>query len=155
MNITLAEAEEADVSSSCEAILRSLPAWFGIEASLQEYVRDAAEHPTLLAHEAGEPAFGFVTLREHFASSYEVHCLAVHADRRRKGCGLALMQAAEAWAKARGARFMQVKTIAAGHPSAAYAETRAFYERAGYVPLEVLEDLWHPSNPCLQLIKAL
>jgi len=152
MNITLAQG---DVSSECEAILRSLPAWFGIEDSLLEYVRDTALHPTWVVHETDGPAFGFVTLREHFASSFEAHCLAVHADRRRGGWGLALMQAAEAWAKARGARFMQVKTIAARHPSAAYAETRAFYERAGYAPLEVFPELWHPRNPCLQLIKAL
>ncbi|HSI50653.1 MAG TPA: GNAT family N-acetyltransferase [Ideonella sp.] len=152
MNITLANS---DVSSQCEAILRSLPAWFGIEESLLEYVRDTALHPTWVAHEADAPAFGFVTLREHFPSSFEVHCLAVQADRRGGGCGLALMQTAEAWAKARGARFMQVKTIAAAHPSEAYAETRVFYERAGYLPLEVFPDLWHPRNPCLQLIKAL
>ncbi|GAA0741216.1 GNAT family N-acetyltransferase [Ideonella azotifigens] len=152
MNITLSQG---DVSSRCEAILRSLPDWFGIEESLLEYVRDSVLHPTWVAQDTDGPAFGFITLREHFPSSFEVHCLAVHADRRRSGCGLALMQASEAWAKTRGARFMQVKTIAAGHPSLAYAETRAFYERVGYLPLEVFPDLWHPRNPCLQLIKAL
>jgi hypothetical protein len=34
------------VSSAAAQILRGLPAWFGIEASLLEYVRDTERLPT-------------------------------------------------------------------------------------------------------------
>jgi len=46
-----------------------------------------------------------------------------------------------------------VKTIAASHPSAAYAQTRAFYSRMGYLAVEVFPELWSAANPCLQMVK--
>ena len=49
----------------------------------------------------------------------------------------------------------QVKTLAASHPSPEYAQTRAFYEALGYVPLEVFPTLWAAHLPVLQLVKAL
>ena len=81
--------------------------------------------------------------------------MAVQACQRNRGLGKALLQAAESWAQGRGGRFMQVKTIAPSNPSPEYAETRAFYVKAGYVPLEEFPLLWSKSNPCLQLVKAL
>ena len=138
----------------CERVLRSLPQWFGIEESLQAYARDAGTLPTFVS-EAGGGVDGFITLQRHFETAFEVHCLAVHADSRGTGIGRALLAHASAWAVAQGGRFLQVKTLAAGHPSAAYAETRAFYERAGFVPLEVFATLWSTAHPCLQLIKVL
>jgi hypothetical protein len=45
-----------------------------------------------------------------------------------------------------GARILQVKTLAESHPSRHYAETRAFYESAGYLPMEVFTLLWHEGR---------
>lgn len=145
---------ERDASIDCERILRSLPHWFGIEQSLREFVADTTAHPTFLIEQDGS-AIGFATLRGHFPQAYELSCIAVHARYRRQGCGMALLRAAESWASARGAIFLQVKTLAHTHPSSDYAETRAFYARAGYLPLEVFPALWSSGNPCLQLIKTL
>jgi GNAT superfamily N-acetyltransferase len=138
----------------CERILRGLPAWFGIESALLQYAADSETYPTLVARES-LGAVGFITIRQHFEHSVEVHCMAVLASLRRRGLGTALLQTAESWAQRRGARFMQVKTIAPASPSPEYAETRAFYAKAGYVPLEEFPLLWSKSNPCLQLVKAL
>jgi len=151
MEISLAGA---GVSSECERILRSLPAWFGIESSLLEYAADADAHVTLVARE-GPALVAFVTVRQHFERSFEVHCIAVQASHRCQGIGLALLQAAESWARQRGGKFMQVKTVSSGSPSPEYAQTRAFYARAGYLPLEEFPLLWSKNNPCLQLVKAL
>lgn len=63
------------------------------------------------------------------------------------------MKQTEAWAYAQGARFMQVKTLADSHPSPEYAQTRAFYTRLGFAPLELFPTLWGEKTPCLQLIK--
>jgi len=98
---------------------------------------------------------GFLTLREHFHEAWEVHCIAVRASDRGRGVGRALQRYAELWLSARGARVVQVKTLAASHPSAAYAETRAFYSSVGYVPLEVFPELWSPQLPVLLLVKVL
>ncbi len=81
--------------------------------------------------------------------------MAVAAHARGKGVGTALLEHGEAWAASRGGRYLQVKTLAATHPSPEYAETRAFYERRGFASLEVLPHHWSAGNPCLVMIKVL
>lgn len=46
------------------------------------------------------------------------------------------------------------KTIAPSKIDAAYAESRAFWQAAGFVPLDE-HLLWGPHNPCLVLVKVL
>jgi GNAT superfamily N-acetyltransferase len=140
--------------SECAVVLRSLPQWFGIEESLQEYVADTGTKPTF-ATESGGRVTAFLSLQEHFPESWEVHCIAVHADFRGKGQGSHLLAHAEQWLRGRGAKFLQIKTIAATKEDPYYAESRAFYLAKGYVPVEVFTTLWQPWNPALQLIKSL
>jgi GNAT superfamily N-acetyltransferase len=137
----------------CERILRSVPRWFGIEHALLEYVADAARFPTFLV--ADREPVAFLTVREHFPQSWEVHCIAVHASRRRTGLGHCLHEHVESWLRARGVEILQVKTLALSHPSPEYAETRRFYSAMGYAPLEVFPTLWGPKLPVLQLVKSL
>ena len=145
---------ELDAAVQCEAVLRSLPTWFGIEESVLMYARDSARLPSFAIAEGVQLA-GFISLQRHFPASWEVHCVAVRAEARHRGHGRALFAHAERWLVARGARWLQVKTLAATHPDAGYAQTRAFYERLGFAPLEIHPELWSPRNPCLQMIKAL
>jgi len=128
--------------------------WFGIEEALLKYVRDSGRLPTFALDERGD-LLGFLSLREHFPSSWEVHCIAVHAKARNKGLGTLLLDHAEQWLRNKGVRFLQIKTVADTSPSPEYAETRKFYARRGYTPLEVFPTLWSPRNPALQLIKVL
>ena len=145
-----------DAAAQCEAVLRSLPAWFGIEEALLMYARDSAVLPTFAIATGGEgQVAGFVSLAQHFPAAWEVRCLAVHTDVRGHGHGHALLAHAERWLVAQGARWLQVKTIAAAHPDAGYAQTRAFYEQLGFDSIEVFPTLWSPRNPCLQMIKVL
>jgi len=143
-----------DAVIECERVLRSLPAWFGIESSLIEYARSTKQLPTFLAVSNGE-VVGFVSVRRHFAQAWELHCIAVAASHRREGVGRALLSRAEAWLQGQDARVLQVKTIAESHPSAEYAETRQFYAQVGFEPLEVFPTLWDPGLPVLQLLKPL
>jgi len=144
----------ASIEPAAEQVLRSLPMWFGQEEALRAYVRDTSLLPTFVSTEQGVIK-GFVTLRQHFPQSVEIHCIAIHAPARGQGLGQRLLAQAQAWSVAQGARFLQVKTLADAHPSPEYAQTRAFYERAGFVPLEVFATLWSQQNPCLQLIRHL
>jgi GNAT superfamily N-acetyltransferase len=137
-----------------EAILRSLPGWFGIEKALLMYVADSSARPTFAAEIDGE-LIGFLTLTKHFASSWEVHCMAVSAQHRNRKVGTALLATAERYARAHGVGFLQVKTVAETAPSPEYAETRRFYAAKGFAPVEVFPTLWDPWNPALQLIKCL
>jgi GNAT superfamily N-acetyltransferase len=142
------------VQSECEGILRSVPEWFGIEESLLEYVANTKELPTFLIRDT-EQALGFLSLREHFPSAWEIDCVAIHAGARGRGYGRMLLNHAEQWLLARGAKLLQVKTIAATSPNPHYAETRVFYERMGFAPVEVFPLLWAEHNPCLQMMKVL
>ena len=137
-----------------EAILRSLPLWFGIEEALLKYVADSAVQPTFAADFDGKLG-GFITLTRHFPESWDVHCIAVSATHRNTGVGSALLAHAEGYIRQQGGRFLQVKTIAHTSPNREYAETRKFYHAKGFTPLEVFPELWSPRHPCLQLIKAL
>jgi GNAT superfamily N-acetyltransferase len=143
-----------NVSAECERVLRTLPRWFGIETSLREYARDAEVYPTFLAS-ADHAVVGFLTVREHFPESWEVHCIAVQASARGLGIGRRLHDHAEAWLLPQRVRLLQVKTLSAAHPSPEYAQTRAFYARMGYSPLEIFPALWEPGLPVLQLVKVL
>jgi GNAT superfamily N-acetyltransferase len=143
-----------DGAIACERILRSLPQWFGIEAALLAYAQAVAQWPTFLAR-TGNDVRGFVTLKRHFKESAEVHCIAVHATSRGQGLGGRLLAHAENWAAEQGVRFLSVKTLAATHPSPAYAQTRAFYEHMGYARIEVISEIWTPENPCLLMVKEL
>jgi GNAT superfamily N-acetyltransferase len=140
--------------AECEEILRSLPLWFGIEESLLMYAKDSGRLPTFAVLEAGR-IVGFLSLMQHFPTAWEIHCVAIHAQSRNQGYGKALLSHAERWLVEQGVSLLQVKTIAATSASASYAQTREFYSRLGFLPLEVFPHLWSPSNPCLQLVKFL
>jgi GNAT superfamily N-acetyltransferase len=143
-----------NVVADCERILRTLPAWFGIESSLIGYANATSELPTFLASDQNGIK-AFLSVQERFLESWEIHCIAVDAAFRNQGIGWAVLAHAEEWLRKRGARFLQVKTLAASHGSPEYALTRGFYTRAGFAPLEVHPGLWGPGLPVLQLIKVL
>ena len=145
---------DLDRALECEAVLRSLPRWFGIEHALMMYARDSAVMPTFALSD-GTHLAGFLTLREHFPEAWDIHCIAVRANARGQGHGSRLLARAEAWLLERGVRFLQVKTVAATSPSREYAETREFYRRRGFTPIEVFPTLWDAHHPALQSIKVL
>jgi ribosomal protein S18 acetylase RimI-like enzyme len=137
----------------CERVLRSLPDWFGIEESLVQYVRDTQTLPTWIAVH-GEHDIGFVTLREHNPRAAEIHCIAVLPEAHRHGVGRAMVRHVEHHLRARGFRFLQVKTLGPSRTCAHYELTRRFYLAVGFTPLEEFPTLW-PGNPCLLLVKSL
>lgn len=138
----------------CETILRSLPNWFGIEESIQMYVRDSSLVPSF-GFASNSTLSGFISLKEHFPGAWEVHCIAVLATDRNGGVGSELLNHAERWLASKGVRFLQIKTIADTSADPFYAETREFYLKRGYEPIEVFSELWGPTNPALQLVKVL
>jgi GNAT superfamily N-acetyltransferase len=146
-----------------ERLPRSLPAWFGIEAAIVDYVESAHHLRTYLAWpspagadagRAQDRAVGVLLAKRHFPSSAEIHLMAVERAWHRHGAGRALVAALEADLVADGAELLQVKTLGLTHPDPAYGQTRRFYEALGFLPLEELQELW-PGNPCLLMVKPL
>jgi len=140
-------------AAACEPILRALPGWFGIEAAIVNYVRSIDELPTFLAV-MDEQVVGFLTLKQHTDYSAEIYVMAVAPQVHRAGIGRELVREAERALRESKVEYLQVKTLAASHPSPEYAKTRAFYVAQGFRPLEEFPNLW-PGNPCLLMVKYL
>jgi GNAT superfamily N-acetyltransferase len=143
-----------DPAPLCEALLRALPLWFGIESSLRQYVSDVAVMPTFAAS-VDDRDVGILALHPHNPFTIEIHLVAVHPDHHRRHIGHALVSYAESYARARGHEFMTVKTLSPSRPNREYELTRKFYSAMGFKPVEEFKTLWGEANPCLLLIKAL
>ncbi|HKY95892.1 MAG TPA: GNAT family N-acetyltransferase [Kiloniellales bacterium] len=141
-------------SGLCRAILEALPAWFGIEAAREVYIAEVAELAMVAAYD-GERPVGFATLKPQTPAAAELHLIGVLESHHRCGIGAQLLRRIEALARAQGARFLTVKTLAPSHADPGYAATRAFYERQGFLPIEVFPLLWGKENPCLLMAKPL
>lgn len=143
-------------------LLRSLPGWFGIESSVVQYVAKAHELPTYLAWPAAESPgrvaerqpVGVLLAARHFRDSAEIYLMAVEPGLHRRGIGRALVEELETDLIADGAHLLQVKTLGPSRPDAGYDQTRKFYARSGFRPLEEIHGLW-PGNPCLLMVKNL
>jgi ribosomal protein S18 acetylase RimI-like enzyme len=136
-----------------EAILRSLPDWFGIEEAILMYIADATRDPTFVARAGGVVA-GFITLRTHFPHAAEIHCMAVRPEFHRRGVGRAMVEFAATHLRSQGVRFMQVKTMGESKPNREYDMTRRFYLSVGFTPIEEFKGFWK-GLPALLLIQAL
>ncbi|MCC6676773.1 MAG: GNAT family N-acetyltransferase [Phycisphaerales bacterium] len=147
------EAAVDGASQRCEAILRSIPEWFGIEEATLRYIAAAARLPTWIAS-LGPRDAGFITISRHFDESAEIHCIAVHRDFHGMGAGTALVRLAEEHLRQQGVRYLQVKTLGPSRTNVEYARTLHFYLRRGFARLEEINGLW-PGIPCLILVKKL
>lgn len=143
-----------DKQQICESILRTLPSWFGVEASLVAYTKEVRELPFLAAYE-GDTCAGFLAIKKHNQYTAEIHVLGVRPEYHRQGIGRALVTRCETICRADGAEFLTVKTLDESRPSASYEKTRRFYLAMGFRPLEVFPLLWDKDNPCLLMVKHL
>lgn len=138
-DLTLEDAE------ACDAIIASLPVWFGVE----EGIRDCAEavrHERGLVFDRDGSVIGFLTVVDLTPATSEITWMAVHADARGNGVGTALVEALVGRLAADGVSLLVVKTLSDREdPGPEYAATRAFYLARGFVPAAEL-DLF-PDNP--------
>jgi GNAT superfamily N-acetyltransferase len=139
---------------ACRQVLATLPAWFGIPESVEDYVAKAEKNPTLVATVEGED-IGILTLVVHTPYAAEVYVMGVRPEHHRQGIGRQTLELAETWLRERDIDFLQVKTLSPRHPDPGYVKTRDFYFAVGFRPLEEFPDLWQPENPALLMIKAL
>lgn len=152
MNIVMIESP-ADRRAIAREILSDLPAWFGIPEATEEYIRESARMLFFAALDGEEP-IGFMVLKETSPRTCEIFVCGVKRRFHRQGVGSALFAAFSACARERGYRFVQVKTVAAGHYPE-YDATRLFYEHLGFCALEVFPTLWDECNPCLIMVRSL
>ena len=137
----------------CRDILAALPTWFGIPASVEDYVAAADRNPTVVGS-CGDTDVGLATVLRHSEYAAEVYVMGVLPEYHHRGVGRAMLGHAEAALAADGIEFLQVKTLSASHPDEGYRKTRAFYFAYGFRPLEEFPTLWSPDQPALLLVKT-
>jgi GNAT superfamily N-acetyltransferase len=149
--LSVVAVEEPEARSElCREILEALPGWFGIAEAVHRYIQEVAELPTFAVGRDG-----FLSLKLHTDAAAEIYVMGVRPENQGRGIGTALLEAAEAFLRERGAEYLQVKTLAPSHPSEHYAATRSFYGARGFRPLEELTAIWGEDNPCLIMVKRL
>jgi ribosomal protein S18 acetylase RimI-like enzyme len=144
----------AEKSRVSELVLRSLPAWFGIEDALRGYVR-GVEETDFFTIQIGKRAVGFISLLEHNEYTSEVYCMGIYEELHGRGLGKELLRAAEAELRqGKKKRFLTVKTLGDGSPDPGYERTKQFYRSVGFFPLEESREIW-AGTPCLIMAKSL
>ena len=134
-------------------VLTNLPEWFGIEAYTQDYIKSSRDMPFLASY-TNDEAIGFISLKETSSYTAEIYCMGILKKYHHQGYGRSLLNAFESYAKQKGYKFLQVKTVEQGSYDI-YDQTIAFYKNQGFYELEVFKTLWDQSNPCQVFVKAL
>ena len=154
-NIDLREIHDADEKSTvCEYVLRALPNWFGVEASIVDYVNQVRELPFIAAYD-GDKVVGFIAIKPHTPFASEICVMGILNEYHRRGIGRILVTACEQRCKENKQNFLTVKTLAESRESKSYEKTRLFYLSLGFKPVEVFPTLWDEDNPCLVMIKCI
>ncbi|MEC9284227.1 MAG: GNAT family N-acetyltransferase [Bdellovibrionota bacterium] len=141
-------------SEVCNTVLRSLPLWFGIDSAIAAYSKDVISMDTWAAYKNNK-VIGFISINKHFSQSAEIQVMAILPQFHRMGIGLKLLRTAENDLRTQGFKFLSVKTLSESCPNEEYKQTRSFYLKSGFTPLEEFKTLWDEQNPCLLLIKSL
>ena len=134
-------------------ILESLPDWFGIPETTEEYIDDSFGKPFFCAYD-GEVPVGFLYLKETGRHTVELAVMGVLKQYHRQGVGRKLFAEARNESKRIGYSFIQVKTVQMGRYDI-YDDTNRFYLSLGFKELEVFPTLWDEWNPCQIYIMAI
>jgi len=156
--IKIKEVYNADEKSViCDAILRALPDWFGIEASIVDYARQVRSMPFFAVFDAAadDTAIGFVALKIHNKYTAEICVMGVLQEYHRQGVGKLLVEKCEKYCTDNNMEYLTVKTLDESRECSNYEKTRLFYLRAGFKPLEVFPLFWDEDNPCLFMVKCI
>ena len=152
--IEIKEIVEPDTKSYiCNETLRSLPDWFGIDASIVDYVEKVKEMPFYAAYD-GNSAVGFIAIKVHNQYTAEVCVMGILKGYHRQGIGKILIEYCEMYCKNNKMDYLTVKTLDGSAKSDSYDKTRQFYLSVGFKPLEVFPLFWDEDNPCLFLVKS-
>jgi len=136
-----------DDAPACDAIIASLPEWFGMQQGIDDCARAVRSEPGLVCERGGQ-VVGFLTIGRPSPAVAKITWLAVHADERNRGAGTALIERLVEDVDD-DVRLVAVETLSdRTDPGPEYAATRAFYLARGFRPAAEL-DLYpdDPENP--------
>jgi N-acetylglutamate synthase-like GNAT family acetyltransferase len=152
MAVTVRVLQVGD-ASACDAILLTLPDFFGHEGGRLACSEAVRTRDGLVAEESGG-VVGFLTWEQRTESTIEITWMAVRRDRRHEGIGTRIVEALLVEARRRGSALVLAMTSAGPkHDNLAgvedtYAPTRRFWAARGFLPLIEL-DIWDVDRALL------
>jgi GNAT superfamily N-acetyltransferase len=150
------ELELAD-APACDAVIATLPYFFGQAAGVADCAAAVRSQRGLVAVDASDAVVGFLTYRSHEAGSAEITWMAVRQGERRQGVGRQLLDVLAGLAAREGTQLLFVITLGPSVPEPGivdgYSGTRAFYEAVGFVALKEL-DAWGPDSAGMILARV-
>ena len=151
--IRIIEVFEPDEKSRiCDEILRALPDWFGIEASIVDYI-EQVKAMLFYAAFSDNKTIGFAAIKNHNPFTSEIYVMGLLEEYHRQRIGRRLIETCEEYCRENRMEFLTVKTLDASRENESYERTRLFYQAVGFRPLEVFPLLWDEYNPCLFMAK--
>lgn len=151
--MTERRATESD-ADSCVTIVRALPDYFTDDVP-DKVRRDLSRHGGWVVADDGSVA-GFAVAERRCAAA-EILWIAIDPARRGSGLGTRLLRRLLADLRRDGVVLVEVKTLDGSVDYAPYAPTRAFWERRGFLQIDMIDPLpgWRPGNPCALYVAAL
>lgn len=147
-------SDNYEKSKITEYILRRLPEWFGIEESIIEYVSGVKNTDFYAAYNS-DRLVGFISIKINNVYTSEIYIIGILKEYHGNGIGKSLLKVAEKQLIKNKVKFLMVKTLGESHPDENYKETRKFYRKVGFYPLEEIKEIWGKENPCLIMVKNL
>jgi len=140
--------DNAADAEACDAIIASLPDWFGLEQGILDCAAAVRTQDGLVATDQ-DVVRAFCTWTGE-GDVAEITWMAADRGARRQGLGRALIDALRDVLRERGMEELRVKTLSSRHPDPGYGETRAFYRAVGFEEIAEL-DVWGPEDPAVLL----
>lgn len=153
MNIKLIEDSNLK-REIAQRILRDLPAWFGIEESTKEYIRNIVKYPFVAAYNNNH-AIGFYSLKEENEKVLEMYVLGVLREYHNQGVGTLLQEFVDEYAKAHDYDYLLVLTLAEKAQNREYLITRNFYLKMNFFDFFQNDSIFDKFNPCQIMVKRI
>jgi GNAT superfamily N-acetyltransferase len=126
-------------------LLRELPEWFGIEASVLNYI-EAARTCSTVAALRDDVVVGVCLVQRHTSVAAEIELLAVRRSLHRHGIGRRLVESVETELAHEGVELLQVKTFGPSGTSEEYGRARSMH-RSGFCPSRSVPTSGVPTIP--------
>jgi len=147
MNIRKATAKD---NEACLNIAKGLPEWFN-EKGVVEIAKDLKNLTTYIADDGDMLAF--VCLDRKSAKVIEIKHIAVKRNSQGHGIGTTIIGYIET--EVAPGKIIEVKTLDESSEYEPYVKTRAFYNKNGFIKIEVVDPYpgWDKGNPCAIYVK--
>ena len=135
-------------------IMNSLPKWFSPPEDIEKKSIIHREYPLFAVFDA-EKCIGFCALKIHNKYTADIYNIGILEEYHSKGIGTELMNSVVKFCDKNNYIYLTVKTLDESADYEPYNITRRFYEKSGFVPLEVFKTFWNEENPCLFMVKKI